>query len=339
MLKERLLQMKEDVEKRINEAASAELVDQIRVEFLGKKGKITEVLKGLKDLSVEEKKEVGKLANDIKVELEEKIVKAIDSINDKKIEVELKKENFDITFPGYEYKKGSLHPITIVQRRAEEIFKGMGFMIADGPEIEEDRFNFEMLNIPKDHPARDMQDTYYLNTGNVLRTQTSACQSRFMLDNKPPFRMIAPGRCFRNEAMDASHENTFFQLEGMMVEKDLSIANLVYIMKTLLTEILERDVEVRLRPGFFPFVEPGFELDINCQICGGKGCPTCKHSGWLELLPCGMVHPNVLKAGGIDPEEYKGFAFGVGLTRLAMMKYGIKDIRELNSGDLRFLKR
>jgi len=339
MLKESLLQMKEDVEKRINDATSSEVVEQIRVEFLGKKGKITEVLKGLKDLSVEEKKEVGKLANDIKVELEEKINKAIEVINEKKIEEELKKENFDITFPGYEYKKGSLHPITVVQRRAEEIFKGMGFMIADGPEIEEDRFNFEMLNIPKDHPARDMQDTYYLNTGNVLRTQTSACQSRFMLDNKPPFRMIAPGRCFRNEAMDASHENTFFQLEGMMVEKDLSIANLVYIMKTLLTEILEREVEVRLRPGFFPFVEPGFELDINCQICGGKGCPTCKHSGWLELLPCGMVHPNVLKAGGIDPEEYKGFAFGVGLTRLAMMKYGIKDIRDLNSGDLRFLRR
>jgi phenylalanyl-tRNA synthetase alpha chain len=339
MLKENLLKMKEEVEKRIKEAISAENVDQIRVEFLGKKGKITEILKGLKDLSVEEKKEVGKIANDVKVELENKINSAIEEINNKIIEEELKKENFDITFPGYEAKKGSLHPITIVQRRAEEIFKGMGFMIADGPEIEEDKYNFEMLNIPKDHPARDMQDTYYLNTGHVLRTQTSACQSRFMLDHKPPFRMIAPGRCFRNEAMDASHENTFFQLEGMMVEKDLSIANLVYIMKTLLTEILEREVEVRLRPGFFPFVEPGFELDINCQICGGKGCPTCKHSGWLELLPCGMVHPNVLKAGGIDPEEYKGFAFGVGLTRLAMMKYGIKDIRDLNGGDLRFLKR
>ena len=339
MLKDNLLQMKEEVEKRINEAKLAENVEQIRVEFLGKKGKITEILKGLKDLSVEEKKEIGKIANDVKVELEDKINRAVEEINDRIIEEELKKENFDITFPGKNYKKGSLHPVTIVQRRAEEIFKGMGFMIADGPEIEEDKYNFEMLNIPKDHPARDMQDTYYLNTGNVLRTQTSACQSRFMLNHKPPFRMIAPGRCFRNEAMDASHENTFFQLEGMMVEKDLSIANLVYIMKTLLTEILEREVEVRLRPGFFPFVEPGFELDINCQICGGKGCPTCKHSGWLELLPCGMVHPNVLKAGGIDPEEYKGFAFGVGLTRLAMMKYGIYDIRDLNGGDLRFLKR
>jgi len=339
MVKESLLQMKDEVLKRIDEASDPGVIEGIRVEFLGKKGKITEILKGLKDLSVEEKKEVGKLANDVKVELEEKINLATDVIAERQIEEELKKENFDITFPGNELKKGSLHPITIVQRRAEEIFKGMGFMIADGPEIEEDRFNFEMLNIPKDHPARDMQDTYYLNTGNVLRTQTSACQSRFMLENKPPFRMIAPGRCFRNEAMDASHENTFFQLEGMMVEKDLSIANLVYIMKTLLTEILEREVEVRLRPGFFPFVEPGFELDINCQICGGKGCPTCKHSGWIELLPCGMVHPNVLKAGGIDPEEYKGFAFGVGLTRLAMMKYGIRDIRDLNSGDLRFLNK
>lgn len=339
MLKDTLLQMKEEVIEKINTAKSVDTVEQLRVEFLGKKGKITEILKGLKDLSVEEKKEIGKLANDVKTELELKIEQAVCIISEREIEEKLSKENFDITFPGAEVEKGSLHPITIVQRRAEEIFKGMGFMIADGPEIETDYFNFEVLNIPKDHPARDMQDTYYLNTGNVLRTQTSACQGRFMQKVKPPFRMIAPGRCFRNEAMDASHENTFFQLEGMMVEKDLSIANLVYIMKTLLTEILERDVEVRLRPGFFPFVEPGFELDINCQICGGKGCPTCKHSGWIELLPCGMVHPNVLKAGGIDPEEYKGFAFGVGLTRLAMMKYGIKDIRELNSGDLRFLKK
>ncbi len=339
MLKDTLLQMKEEVIEKINTAKSVDIVEQLRVEFLGKKGKITDILKGLKDLSVEEKKEIGKLANDVKTELESKIEKAVEIISEREIEEKLAKENFDITFPGKEVEKGSLHPITIVQRRAEEIFKGMGFMIADGPEIETDYFNFEVLNIPKDHPARDMQDTYYLNTGNVLRTQTSACQGRFMQKVKPPFRMIAPGRCFRNEAMDASHENTFFQLEGMMVDKDLSIANLVYIMKTLLTEILERDVEVRLRPGFFPFVEPGFELDINCQICGGKGCPTCKHSGWIELLPCGMVHPNVLKAGGIDPEEYKGFAFGVGLTRLAMMKYGIKDIRELNSGDLRFLRK
>ncbi len=339
MLKDTLLQMKEEVIEKINTAKSVDIVEQLRVEFLGKKGKITDILKGLKDLSVEEKKEIGKLANDVKSELESKIEKAVEIISEREIEEKLSKENFDITFPGKEIEKGSLHPITIVQKRAEEIFKGMGFMIADGPEIETDYFNFEVLNIPKDHPARDMQDTYYLNTGNVLRTQTSACQGRFMQKVKPPFRMIAPGRCFRNEAMDASHENTFFQLEGMMVDKDLSIANLVYIMKTLLTEILERDVEVRLRPGFFPFVEPGFELDINCQICGGKGCPTCKHAGWIELLPCGMVHPNVLRAGGIDPEEYKGFAFGVGLTRLAMMKYGIKDIRELNSGDLRFLRK
>lgn len=338
MLKEKLIELKAEIEKKIEEAKESNIIEQIRVDTLGKKGKITEILKGIKDLSPEEKKELGKLANEVKEELEGKIQRAIDYIEEKQIEKKLAAENFDITFPGHEYEKGSLHPITVVQRRAEEIFKGMGFMITDGPEIETDYFNFEALNIPKDHPARDMQDTYYLSTGNVLRTQTSACQGRFMQKVKPPFRMIAPGRCFRNEAMDAGHENTFFQLEGMMVEKDLSVANLIYIMKTLLTEILEREVEVRLRPGFFPFVEPGFELDINCQICGGKGCPTCKQSGWLELLPCGMVHPNVLKAGGIDPEEYKGFAFGVGLTRLAMMKYGIKDIRNLNSGDLRLIR-
>ena len=210
MLKDTLLQMKEEVIEKINTAKSVDIVEQLRVEFLGKKGKITDILKGLKDLSVEEKKEIGKLANDVKSELESKIEKAVEIISEREIEEKLSKENFDITFPGKEIEKGSLHPITIVQKRAEEIFKGMGFMIADGPEIETDYFNFEVLNIPKDHPARDMQDTYYLNTGNVLRTQTSACQGRFMQKVKPPFRMIAPGRCFRNEAMDASHVNTLF---------------------------------------------------------------------------------------------------------------------------------
>lgn len=337
MLKESLEQMRNEVIVKIKEAKEVKEIEDIRVEFLGKKGKITEVLKGLKDLSIEEKKEVGALANKIKAELENKIEESLTDLENKTILEAMKKENFDITYPGYEFSKGSLHPVTMVQREAEEIFKGMGFMIADGPEIETDYYNFKVLNIPENHPARDMQDTYYLETGNVLRTQTSACQGRFMEKIKPPFRMIAPGRCFRNEAMDAGHENTFFQLEGMMVDKDISIANLIHVMKTLLSEIFKKDVTVRLRPGFFPFVEPGFELDIKCLICGGEGCSTCKHEGWIELLPCGMVHPNVLRAGGIDPEEYTGFAFGVGLTRLAMMKYGIKDIRILNSGDIRMV--
>ena len=339
MLKDTLLQMKEEVIEKINTAKSVDVVEQLRVEFLGKKGKITDILKGLKDLSVEEKKEIGKLANDVKTELESKIEKAVEIISEREIEEKLAKENFDITFPGKEVEKGSLHPITIVQRRAEEIFKGMGFMIADGPEIETDYFNFEVLNIPKDHPARDMQDTYYLNTGNVLRTQTSACQGRFMQKVKPPFRMIAPGRCFRNEDLDACHENTFFQLEGMVIDENISIPNLIYTMEGMLKEVFKKDVKVRLRPGYFPFTEPGFELDCSCTICDGKGCPTCKNSGWLELCPCGMIHPNVLKEGGIDSTKYSGFAFGLGLTRLAMMKYKIGDIRVLNSGDLRYLEK
>jgi len=240
--------------------------------------------------------------------------------------------------PGTQFPVGSLHPVTIVQKEIEKIFTGMGFAIVDGPEVEDDFHNFEALNIPEHHPARDMQDTYWLENGQLLRTHTSPCQVRAMLKYGAPLKVIAPGRCFRNESTDASHENTFFQLEGMMIDKNVSIANLIYVMKLLLSKVFNRDVKVRLRPGFFPFVEPGFELDLNCTICGGVGCPTCKHSGWVELLPCGMVHPNVLRYGGIDPEEYTGFAFGLGLTRLAMMKYGISDIRVLNSGDLRSMK-
>ena len=193
------------------------------------------------------------------------------------------------------------------------------------------------MNIPKHHPARDMQDTYYLSNGQLLKTHTSAAQNAIMKKYGAPLRAVFPGRCFRNEATDACHENTFFQMEGLMIDKNISISNLIYFMKTMLSEVFERDITVRLRPGFFPFVEPGFELDISCLICGGEGCPSCKNSGWLELCPCGMIHPNVLKMGGIDPEEYTGFAFGLGLTRLAMMKYGIKDIRDLNSGNLKAL--
>ena len=338
MLKEDLMQMKNDVLEKIKLAQDNKTLEDIRIEFLGKKGKITEILKGLKDLSNEERKEVGKIANDVKVEIEDCITKAAEKLENLAIEREMAKENFDITLPGTELTMGSLHPVTMVQKEIEEIFKGMGFSIVDGPEIETDYYNFKVLNIPENHPARDMQDTYYLETGNVLRTQTSACQGRFMEKVKPPFKMIAPGRCFRNEALDAGHENTFFQLEGMMVDKDISIANLIFVMKTLLSEVFKKDVKVRLRPGFFPFVEPGFELDINCLICGGKGCNTCKHEGWIELLPCGMIHPNVLKAGGIDPEVYTGFAFGVGLERIALLKYEIDDMRLLYENDDRFLK-
>ena len=214
----------------------------------------------------------------------------------------------------------------------------MGFEIHDGPEVETDYYNFEALNIPKHHPARDMQDTFWTEDGNLLRTHTSAIQVRAMEKVTPPFRIVGPGRVFRYESTDASHENTFYQVEGMMVDREITVAHLIFVMKELLKEIFHREVTVRLRPGYFPFVEPGFELDIHCLICGGKGCSVCKQSGWVELLPCGLVHPNVLRMGGIDPEEWSGFAFGLGLNRLIMMKYGINDIRHFLSGDIRFLK-
>jgi phenylalanyl-tRNA synthetase alpha chain len=247
-------------------------------------------------------------------------------------------EWIDLTLPAPGARRGHLHPITRIQRELEDLFSSLGFAVLDGPEVEDEYHNFDALNIPADHPARDMQDTFWLDGGNLLRTHTSPVQVRGMERLGPPLRMIAPGRVFRNESVDASHEHTFYQLEGMMIDRDVSVANLLYFMKTLLTAIFHRDVTVRLRPGYFPFVEPGFELDIQCLICGGPGCPVCKQSGWVELLPCGLVNPKVLSMSGIDPEIWGGFAFGLGLTRLAMMRYGIDDIRHLNGGDLRFLE-
>jgi len=324
---------------KIKEAASSSEVEELRVKLLGKKGELTDMLKDLKNMAIEERKQFGQEANELKNELSEFLEEKFNELSAKDVKKSLSNgASFDISLPGTKFQVGSLHPVTIVQKEIERIFTGMGFNIVDGPEAEEEFFNFEALNIPKNHPARDMQDTYWLENGSLLRTHTSPCQVRAMQKYGAPLKVIAPGRCFRNESTDASHENTFFQLEGMMIDKNVSIANLIYVMKLLLSEVFNRDVKVRLRPGFFPFVEPGFELDLNCMICGGKGCPTCKHSGWIELLPCGMVHPNVLRAGGIDPEVYTGFAFGVGLTRLAMMKYGISDIRVLNSGDLRAME-
>jgi len=244
-----------------------------------------------------------------------------------------------LTKPGLlqEYQRGHLHPISQIQYEIEDIFTSMGFEILDGPEVETDYYNFEALNIPPYHPARDMQDTFWTEDGNLLRTHTSAIQIRGMERLKPPFRVIGPGRVFRYESIDASHENTFYQVEGMMIDKDISVAHLIYFMKTLLKEIFKRNITIRLRPGYFPFVEPGFELDIQCLICGGKGCSVCKYSGWLELLPCGLVQPNVLRYGKIYPDKWSGFAFGLGLNRLVMMRYGINDIRHFLSGDIRFL--
>ena len=334
-MKERIKNLKIEFDNLVQN--TNEKIDDLKVAFLGKKGKITELLQGLKNVPNEEKREAGISINNFKEYVENKIDELEKIYKQKELEKEINSaEKIDITVPSNN-KLGSLHPITIVQKEVEEIFKSMGFMVEDGNEIETEFNNFDAVNVPRNHPARDMQDTFWLDNGEVLKTQTSAGQNRILRKYGAPCRVIFPGRCFRNESVDASHENTFFQLEGMMVGKDINVANLIYFMKTMLSKVLKKDVDVRLRPGFFPFTEPSFELDVTCPFCGGKGCPTCKQGGWIELCPCGMIHPEVLRMGGVDTTKYQGFAFGLGLTRLAMMKYNIKEIRMLNSGNIPFL--
>ena len=303
----------------------------VKSKYVGKKSRITEILGNLKNMTVEEKRKYGSLINNTKKEMESIIASSLESLESKA------NITFDDTL-DYDIENGSLHPVTIVAKEVTDCLKKMGFTVVSGPEMESEYYNFEALNVPKDHPARDMQDTYYLDNGMLLRTQTSDNQIRGMENYGAPLRICAPGRTFRNEDLDANHENTFFQIEGMVIDKNISIENLMYVMQELLSEVFKTDLKVRLRPGFFPFTEPSYEMDMSCVICGGKGCPTCKNGGWIELIGCGMVHPNVLRAGGVDPEKYTGFAFGIGLTRLAMMKYKISDIRVLNSGDIRYLK-
>ena len=337
-MEEKIALLKSQVKEKIAEIKSTSDAENIRVEYLGKKGEVIEILKNLKNVEASKRKEVGEKANKLRVEIEELIEKKKEELKEKEYEDKIKNaEKIDLTQP-IDDEVGSLHPITIVQRELEEIFSSRGCTVEDGNEVETEYNNFEAVNVPKYHPARDMQDTFWLENGELLKTQTSAAQNKIMLKYGAPLKAIFPGRCFRNEALDASHENTFFQMEGMMIDKNVSISNLIYFMKTLLSEIFKKEVEVRLRPGFFPFVEPGFELDIKCPYCDGAGCKVCKNGSWIELCPCGMIHPNVLRMGGIDPEKYSGFAFGLGLSRLAMMKYNINDLRALNSCDVRVLK-
>jgi phenylalanyl-tRNA synthetase alpha chain len=323
---------------RIRQARAPEELEAARVDALGRKGALAQISKEMGKLAPEERARVGKLLNAAKQKLEEALAAKKGEFAETALRARLDAEWLDLTLPSPGPRRGHLHPLTRIQRELEELFQSMGFAVLDGPEVETEYHNFDALNIPSDHPARDTQDTFWLAGGNLLRTHTSPVQVRGMERLGPPLRMIAPGRVFRNESVDASHEHTFYQLEGMMIDRDVSVAHLLYFMKTLLGAIFQREVTVRLRPGYFPFVEPGFELDIQCLICGGPGCPVCKQSGWVELLPCGLVQPNVLRQSGIDPEEWNGFAFGLGLTRLVMMRYGIDDIRWLESGDLRFLE-
>lgn len=338
MLEGKLEELSQSARTRFLAAGTADELEALRVEVLGRKGTLAAVSKDMGKLTSEERARVGKLLNTAKQSLEAALEERQNAFAAAALDRRLDAEWMDLTLPAPGPRPGSIHPVTQIQAEIEDLFTSLGFTVLSGPEVETEFNNFDALNIPADHPARDMQDTFWLEDGNLLRTHTSPVQVRGMLRLGPPLRMIAPGRVFRNEEVDASHEHTFYQLEGMMIDREVSIAHLVYYMKTLLGGIFHREVTVRLRPGYFPFVEPGFELDIKCLICGGEGCPVCKQSGWLELLPCGLVHPNVLRNGGIDPEQWNGFAFGLGLTRLVMMRYVIDDIRLLQGGDLRFLR-
>ncbi len=330
----------EEADGLIAEATTVDALRQAESRLLGKQGTLGNLLSGIGRLPKEERGPVGKEINLAKQAITERFAAArsrLEQAGDQQAVAGA--QAYDPTLPGPVVPRGSVHPVTAVQWEIEDILGRLGFVVVSGPEMETDYYNFEALNIPAMHPARDMQDTFWLTNGWLLRTHTSPCQVRAMERLGPPLRVIAPGRVFRYETEDASHAHTFHQLEGLMIDRGISIANLIAVMKLILSEVFRREVKIRLRPGFFPFVEPGFELDMSCEICGGSGCPTCKRSGWVEILPCGMVHPNVLRAGGIDPHAYTGFAFGLGLTRLAMMKYGVQDIRGLNSGDLRAIIR
>jgi len=331
-------QVEKAFRQKLQEVSEMKELEDIKVQFLGKKGELSQFMKQLKELSNEKKAEIGKGVNRLKVLFQDKIDLHREELKQQDYKQRMQKEWIDVTTDPYQTEPGSLHPVSLVQQKLEDSFMAMGFQVLDGPHMETEYYNFEALNIAAHHPARDMQDTFYFEDGHLLRTHTSPIQIRGMEKLTPPLRIVGPGKVFRCERTDASHDSCFHQFEGMMIDKDISVAHLIYFMKTMLGEIFESDVEVRLRPGYFPFVEPGFELDMRCLLCGGKGCKFCKRVGWIELIGCGMVHPNVLKAGRIDPTVYSGFAFGIGMDRLAMMKYDITDIRPLHGGNLSFTR-
>jgi len=322
------------------EAAGAE-PDLVAIEkrYLGKKGEFGKLLGTIGKLPPEERRPFGAAVNGASGRVEAAVAERRNALDRLALADRLTDDTFDPTLPGrIDTALGTLHPISLVQQRVEEVFSAMGFAVLDYPEADNEYYNFEALNIPADHPARDMQDTFWLEDGNLLRTHTSTGQVRTMRAYPPPLRAIFPGRVFRYERTDASHEHTFHQVEGLFVDRHVSVANLIACLKTLVSEVMEQEVTVRLRPGYFPFVEPGFEMDINCLVCGGTGCPVCKHSGWVELVPCGLVHPAVMRAGGLNPDEWQGWAFGLGMSRIVMMKYRIEDIRHLLGGEVRVLR-
>ena len=337
-MKERLAKIREEILEQIRSCKSLEGLNEVRVGALGKKGALTEILKGMKDVEPAERPRVGQMVNEVRAELERALESEKEKLENTLQEVRLKSEVIDVTLPAKKNQVGHRHPNTIVQEEVERIFVGMGYEVVEGPEVEKDYYNFEALNTPKGHPARDEQDTFYINGEIVLRTQTSPVQVRTMEKGKLPIRMIAPGRVYRADEVDATHSPVFHQIEGLVIDKNITFADLKGTLAEFARELFGEETKVKFRPHHFPFTEPSAEVDVSCFKCGGKGCRFCKGSGWIEILGCGMVHPKVLSMSGIDPEEYSGFAFGVGLERITLLKYEIDDMRLLYENDARFLK-
>ena len=337
-MRSQLEQIKENALKELHDCLEGKGLDALRVKYLGKKGELTTILKQMGKLSAEERPVIGQMANEVRQTLEDAVARRQEELKAKELDRRLASEKLDITMPGKTRAEGGLHPLSIVQEDLIDIFRSMGFDVVDGPEVETDYYCFEALNVPKDHPARDMQDTFYLGENLLLRTQTSAAQIRTMEGRKPPIRIVCPGRVYRADDLDATHSPIFHQMEGLVVDKGITMCDLKGCLEQFVHEIYGPETKVRFRPSFFPFTEPSVEVDVSCSACGGKGCRVCKGAGWIEILGAGMVHPRVLKGCGIDPDVYTGFAFGIGLDRLTTTRYKISDIRLLFENDQRFLE-
>lgn len=337
-MKEKLEQIKNEALSQVKECAEVDKLTEIRVNFLGKKGQLTSILKSMKDVAPEERPKVGQLVNETRAEIERVFDEAQKKLEKVLRDAQMKNEVIDVTLPAKKNAVGHKHPNTIAREEVESIFIGMGYEVVEGPEIETDYYNFEALNIPADHPAKDEQDTFYINDKFLLRTQTSGTQVHVMEKGKLPIRMIAPGRVFRSDEVDATHSPSFHQIEGLVIDKHITFADLKGTLAEFAKELFGQDTKVRFRPHHFNFTEPSAEMDVSCFKCGGSGCRFCKGTGWIEILGCGLVHPNVLKMSNIDPEKYSGFAFGIGLERIALLKYEIDDMRLLYENDVRFLK-
>ena len=337
-MKEQLEKIKEEALRQIESSEALERLNDIRVSYLGKKGELTNLLKSMKDVAPEDRPKVGQMVNDVRGLIEGRLEEAKTALARKAREEQLKREVIDVTLPARKNNVGHSHPNTFALEEVERIFVGMGYEVVEGPEVEYDRYNFEKLNIPKGHPARDEQDTFYINENILLRSQTSPVQVRTMEKGRLPIRMIAPGRVFRSDEVDATHSPSFHQIEGLVIDRNITFADLKGTLAEFARELFGPETKVKFRPHHFPFTEPSAEVDVTCFKCGGSGCRFCKGSGWIEILGCGMVHPHVLEMCGIDPDEYSGFAFGVGLERIALLKYEIDDMRLLYENDIRFLK-